>query len=981
MLRLSFLAIAVALAATALATLTSFQADIAITNDPQLQGTMKGVMYYQYDSEGKQSFRRIDFKVAGGIVNELIDYQQNTRYLNCTSCQAESYKNGMEKFFYDSSTDSPAAGDMCTSVTRTNGANGISALSVSKTMICSAQYSTGKTITFSNYNQKSLSSSLFDASGWHCPAKKCNSIMNLAIILDESWSIDWSEWSEVKTFAKNLVDMYTVGEDAVWIGIGTFSENGRLIMNLEHDSQYIKGMINSITPVRENTCIGCGIAMATEIFKNGKKRQSADRLAKNPKNVMILMTDGGNNRPCHLSLDLEGDRCSVYNFHHKEADDNLTAATQTLRTGSVYSIALGVGNELVEDQLRSFSDVYIKADSFYTLSTVLGNLLTTTCQDFPESPCGASCKGFCGCNVDCECPTECPVKDACTISKCSYGPNGCVDTTKTCDDNNKCTDDTCDTVSGCKYTAFDVKTRCANSNKCKIPQCNPSQGCFWTDKTCTPSDKCHTSVCNTATGTCDETKISCDDNNECTIDACDPLKGCTHVVNCDDGNPCTDDKCLNKKCDHNTPHDCTSPDYCQIGTCDTKVGCVYSKRDCADTDVCTYDTCDKASSKCLHTKAGDECSYCAQAPPTCEDKKCATVSCKDNLVTRKGECVWNFDVSSSAHYCNDGNPCTNDECDAATGVCTHHDRTNATCVPQQKNMCFPQKCDQTTGNCVEHPVTCTASSACFTAQCDPATGKCYETSICLDPVCQVCNVVNGQGVCTAKCPNLNCSTATCNNGICNYTAISCDDHDFCTIDTCDPASGCVYTPNPCDDGNPCTRDFCNTSTQKCNSTALCYDGKWCTDDVCVTDPNNPTNATCKFPRRSCSEIGLDGPERECFAADCSEKYTKCYKKLLNSSLADACGSCVKTYDPQKRRDTGCIGALGWKTATAVITGGVIAGIVIAAVVGFLIFAAVSSYGTWKLVQMSKMGQGMAAHNNPMYKPSDQESVNPAYSQR
>jgi hypothetical protein len=38
-----------------------------------------------------------------------------------------------------------------------------------------------------------------------------------------------------------------------------------------------------------------------------------------------------------------------------------------------------------------------------------------------------------------------------------------------------------------------------------------------------------------------------------------------------------------------------------------------------------------------------------------------------------------------------------------------------------------------------------------------------------------------------------------------YSAITCNDNNVCTIDTCDPASGCVYTPTTCNEG--CTPGF------------------------------------------------------------------------------------------------------------------------------------------------------------------------------
>ena len=41
------------------------------------------------------------------------------------------------------------------------------------------------------------------------------------------------------------------------------------------------------------------------------------------------------------------------------------------------------------------------------------------------------------------------------------------------------------------------------------------------------------------------------------------------------------------------------------------------------------------------------------------------------------------------------------------------------------------------------------------------------------------------------------------------TPATCDDHDPCTVDTCDPVLGCIHTPINCDDGNVCTVDSCS----------------------------------------------------------------------------------------------------------------------------------------------------------------------------
>src|SRR5206468_138746 len=62
-----------------------------------------------------------------------------------------------------------------------------------------------------------------------------------------------------------------------------------------------------------------------------------------------------------------------------------------------------------------------------------------------------------------------------------------------------------------------------------------------------------------------------------------------------------------------------------------------------------------------------------------------------------------------------------------------------------------------------------------------------------------------------------CTTGdACSNGRCTGgPARSCDDGNVCTIDSCDPATGCVHAPNtaPCDDGSACTtNDTCSGGT-------------------------------------------------------------------------------------------------------------------------------------------------------------------------
>jgi hypothetical protein len=133
-----------------------------------------------------------------------------------------------------------------------------------------------------------------------------------------------------------------------------------------------------------------------------------------------------------------------------------------------------------------------------------------------------------------------------------------------------------------------------------------------------------------------------DDGNICTDDVCDGEGTCQHVANsapCDDGDACTtNDTCLAGDCvgtgkagcaacrdaQDGAPCDdgdaCTAPDTCRGGAC---VGMALSGTACDDGNACT------------------------------EQDECASGTCRGRPVT-----------------CDDGDPCTQDACDAVRG-CVH----------------------------------------------------------------------------------------------------------------------------------------------------------------------------------------------------------------------------------------------------------------------------------------------------------------------
>jgi hypothetical protein len=212
--------------------------------------------------------------------------------------------------------------------------------------------------------------------------------------------------------------------------------------------------------------------------------------------------------------------------------------------------------------------------------------------------------------------------------------------------------------------------------------------------TCQLSDNgCISTVCKVfGNGSvCEQTKFNCDDNNPCTNDSCVP-----------DG---VDDKLNPKSKCVNTPITCpASTDPCSIGVCvnvNGKATCSSSQITCNTTSKCIVGKCfpllGKGVCQFNETNCGtpDKCTNFACDPAT---------GCKKIL------------------KCNDGNPCTDDLCDLATGNCTF---VNKKC--NSTGLCQKGVCDPNLG-CVQRPVDCaldknlTALDACHFAICVNTTG-------------------------------------------------------------------------------------------------------------------------------------------------------------------------------------------------------------------------------------------------------------------
>ncbi len=286
----------------------------------------------------------------------------------------------------------------------------------------------------------------------------------------------------------------------------------------------------------------------------------------------------------------------------------------------------------------------------------------------------------------------------------------------------------------------------------------------------------------------------------------------------------------------------SEPEPCpENSTCQTPGGCVCNYGVCTPHDDPEQVCSGKQLTGCNHWYCDDGC--CAATdhdciPPDCTDcispetgeklQPCPA-EIPDGFVENKctidafmnGECQW----IATDSMCDDGDLCTEDACDPATGACVHPP------VPDPPFECWPGFCWGETAE--DASKKCEDQNACTAQKCDygedgfvPWVGQDPENP---DPD----NLEAGIGMCTFK-----------------DFGEGCEDDDPCTINGCDPLTGCTSEPdldNPdcacetaedCNDGNPCTVGYCEFEFGICAYLPLdCNDDCPCTKDLC--EPGSP----------------------------------------------------------------------------------------------------------------------------------------------
>jgi hypothetical protein len=340
---------------------------------------------------------------------------------------------------------------------------------------------------------------------------------------------------------------------------------------------------------------------------------------------------------------------------------------------------------------------------------------TMTCDD--GNPCTADvCNPAAGCvfapaGSGIACNTDpCVDGQTCEGGACQGG------TPMACDDGDVCTVDYCDPLVGCVFMASpglscDDGDPCTTGDACGDDGCEPG-----VPVVCDDDNACTDDTCDVMTGQCSASNVmsgGCDDHNPCTgDDQCVAFMGtCAGTpMNCDDVDPCTQDFCdaATMSCVHalmadgsscSDGSDCTTDDVCTDGVCD---GAPYVCPD--DGDACTIEQCE-----------GDQ--GCQSVAAGVADSDCLVAGvCAEGVAATCAGGAWTCDYVGVAGYEADAEASCDgqdNDCDGSVdeGLCTACQPDERRCIGGDVWTC------NDSGGGFELLEDCAAGDACVGGYC------------------------------------------------------------------------------------------------------------------------------------------------------------------------------------------------------------------------------------------------------------------------
>lgn len=358
------------------------------------------------------------------------------------------------------------------------------------------------------------------------------------------------------------------------------------------------------------------------------------------------------------------------------------------------------------------------------------------------------------------------------------------------------------------------------------------------------------------TGPCSTAQLV-DDGIQCTSDACDPLVGVVHSprafgVSCSNFNACDGvEACNGSGSCVTAPSQINDGNPCTVDACNPTTGithvAVASGTSCTDSNACNgLEACD----------SGGVCKA-ANVPAIDDGNPCTVDSCDSATGVRHvvalgapcpdGNACNGSETCGADGTCHAGlppvladqDPCTVDTCDPVLGITHVASAAGTSC--SDGNICNGAETCSATGQCEsDAPPQLSDGDPCTDDTCDPVSGV-HHSFRGVGSSCSDGDACNGEELCSAEGA---CAPAT---------SVSISDDNPCTVETCQ-AGVISHTPAPdgtgCSDGNPCTADdVCQAGNCMPGATSSVDDGNPCTTDSCsatsgVVHALAPAGTTC-----------------------------------------------------------------------------------------------------------------------------------------
>ncbi len=366
---------------------------------------------------------------------------------------------------------------------------------------------------------------------------------------------------------------------------------------------------------------------------------------------------------------------------------------------------------------------------------------------------------------------------------------------------------------------------------------------------------------------------------ECGDDGCGGSCG-----ECNDNNVCTDDGCeqglcifTSNKAECDDDNLCTVGDQCKNGSCQPG----EFELICSDDDNPCTDDCNPK----------DGCSHIPNDNNICLD---GTV-CNGEETCLGGVCLGGIPLD-----CDDGNPCTTDDCDSETG-CIHENLGagiecggwllcdgNGNCLPCEPQCddkeCGDDACGGVCGVCGEKLPECVEGQCVCFPDCDDkecgADGCGDDCGSCQDPQDEC---IEGQCVCQPTCEGKECGDNGC-GGLCQLCPGS---QDICDEGTCVCLPAC--------DGKVCGGDGCGGSCGECTELEDCLGDGFCVCKIACADECCISGSVCGLDGECCQP---DCAGNECGDNGCGGLCGECWGQTL-CSYTDECISPVPMVEVPK----------------------------------------------------------------------------------